>query len=65
MFEQKKLIDEPRSRFLQVKCKECENEQIVFGWATRVVNCDVCGKPITQPTGGKAKILGEVISVLG
>ncbi len=65
MFEQKKLIDEPRSRFLQVKCKECENEQIVFGWATSVVKCDVCGKPLTQPTGGKAKILGEILSTLG
>lgn len=64
MFEQKKLIPEPESRFLQVKCKECEHEQTVFGWATREVICDVCGKPLTKPTGGKAKILGEVISEL-
>lgn len=64
MFEQKKLIPEPESRFLLVKCKECEHEQTVFGCATREVNCEVCGKPLTKPTGGKAKILGEVISEL-
>jgi small subunit ribosomal protein S27e len=47
-----------------VKCKECENEQVVFAWASREVVCNVCGKPLTQPTGGKARILGEVVSVL-
>jgi len=61
----KGVIPEPRSRFLLVKCKECENEQVVFGWATRVVHCEVCGKPLSKPTGGKARILGEVVSVLG
>lgn len=60
----KKAIAEPQSRFLQLKCKECEHEQIIFGWATRKVTCDVCGKPLTAPTGGKAKILGEVIQEL-
>ena len=64
MFKEKKLIAEPRSRFLLVKCKECEHEQVVFGLATRVVVCDVCGKQLTKPTGGKAHILGEIISEL-
>lgn len=64
MFQEKKLIAEPPSRFVTVKCKECENEQVVFAWATREVVCNVCGKPLTQPTGGKARILGEVVSVL-
>ncbi|MFX1319601.1 MAG: 30S ribosomal protein S27e [Promethearchaeota archaeon] len=64
MTRKKKAIDEPRSRFLLVKCKECDNEQTVFGRATQKVVCNVCGKPLTQPTGGKAQILGEVIQEL-
>ena len=64
MPKSKKSIPEPRTRFLLVKCNECEHEQIVFGWATREVQCDVCGKPLTAPTGGKAKILGEIIEQL-
>ncbi|MFW9983498.1 MAG: 30S ribosomal protein S27e [Candidatus Odinarchaeota archaeon] len=61
----KKTIPEPKSRFLLVKCKECEHEQTVFGWATRSVVCDVCGKPLTEPRGGKARIIGEVLQELG
>ncbi|MFW9985257.1 MAG: 30S ribosomal protein S27e [Candidatus Odinarchaeota archaeon] len=57
-------MSEPRSRFLLVKCKECEHEQIVFGSATQKVACEVCGKPLTEPAGGKAKILGEVLQEL-
>ncbi|MFW9935500.1 MAG: 30S ribosomal protein S27e [Candidatus Thorarchaeota archaeon] len=64
MTKKKKTIDEPRSRFLLVKCKECDHEQTVFGRATQKVVCDVCGKPLTKPTGGKAQIIGEVIQEL-
>lgn len=60
----KKAIPEPKSRFLLVKCKECEHEQTVFGWATRKVVCDVCGKPLTEPRGGKAHVIGEVLQEL-
>ncbi len=60
----KKTIPEPKSRFLLVKCKECEHEQTVFGRATRKVVCDVCGKPLTEPSGGKARIIGEVLQEL-
>ncbi|MFX1562217.1 MAG: 30S ribosomal protein S27e [Promethearchaeota archaeon] len=65
MFKQKNQIPEPKSRFLLVKCKECEHEQVVFGNATRAVVCEACGKALTEPTGGKARILGEILSVLG
>lgn len=64
MSKKKKQIPEPKSRFILVKCKECDHEQTVFGWATRTVVCDVCGKKLTEPTGGKARILGEVIQIL-
>ena len=61
----KGVIPEPTSRFYVVKCPECDNDtQIVFGWSTLVVKCDVCGKPLLEPTGGKARILGEIVSEL-
>jgi len=61
----KDLIPQPRSRFLKVKCTECGNIQIVFSHSTSIVRCKVCNKQLTEPTGGKAKIFGEIIEVLG
>ncbi|RLG13896.1 30S ribosomal protein S27e [Candidatus Pacearchaeota archaeon] len=49
-----------RSKFLKVRC-ECGNEQIIFNKATLKVKCLKCNKLIAEPTGGKAKILAEVI----
>lgn len=64
MSDWEKLIPKPRSKFLRVKCPECGNEQIVFDHATTVVRCHVCGAALTQPTGGKAIIKGEIVEVL-
>ena len=52
------------TKFLKVKCTSCNNEQIVFDSAKIVVKCDVCSEDLTQPRGGKAKILGEILEVL-
>lgn len=51
------------SKFIKVKCKKCNNEQVIFSRATSEVKCLVCGEVLAKPTGGKAKILGEVIEV--
>ena len=59
-----KLIPAPRSRFLRVKCLNCGNEQIIFGCASTDVLCLVCGKTLTQSTGGKANILTKILEVL-
>ncbi|MEM0188296.1 MAG: 30S ribosomal protein S27e [Saccharolobus sp.] len=59
------LIPEPRSRFLRVKCSNCGNEQTVFDRASFPVRCLSCGSQLIYPTGGKAKILGEVVRILG
>ncbi len=59
------LVPQPRSRFLLVKCPECGNEQVVFSHATYPVRCLVCGYQLVEPTGGKAKIKGQIIRVLG
>jgi small subunit ribosomal protein S27e len=50
-----------RSRFIKVKCPDCENEQIVFEMASTVVDCVVCGKVLAEPAGGKAQIKAEIL----
>lgn len=65
MKKNKVLIPIPRSRFLRVKCPSCGNEQMVFDHATFPVKCFVCSSLLAVPTGGKAKVLGEIVRVLG
>ena len=50
------IVQQPRSRFMRVKCLDCEHEQLVFSHATTVVECQSCGKVIGKPTGGKTKL---------
>jgi len=64
MSEWEGLIPRPRSVFLRVKCSDCGNEQIVFSHATNVVHCNVCGATLAEPSGGKAKVKGEIVAVL-
>ena len=64
MSEWNKLIPKPRSIFLRVKCQKCGNEQLIFGSPVNKVTCNVCGETLAEPTGGKAKIKGEVVGVL-
>jgi len=64
MAEWEKLIPKPRSSFLKVKCPKCGNEQLVYSHAVNHVNCNVCGTELVEPSGGKAKIKGEIVAVL-
>ena len=59
-----RLYRENRSKFLRVKCPDCENEQTIFGKASTHVKCIVCGRELAVPTGGKATIKAEIISEL-
>jgi small subunit ribosomal protein S27e len=52
------------SKFIKVRCAKCKNEQIIYGNASQVVKCLVCGKELAYPTGGKSKISGRVLEVL-
>lgn len=63
MSDWEELIPRPRSSFVRVKCLKCGNEQIVFSSAVNKVNCNVCGTLLAQPSGGKAKIKGEIVAV--
>jgi small subunit ribosomal protein S27e len=55
---------EPKSRFLKVKCTDCENEQVIFGCASNAVTCLVCGRTLAEPSGGKAIVKTQIIEVL-
>ena len=58
------IVATPKSRFLRVKCADCENEQVIFGNASTVVTCIICGRTIAEPTGGRSKILTPILEVL-
>ncbi|MCK5627937.1 30S ribosomal protein S27e [Candidatus Bathyarchaeota archaeon] len=64
MTEWNKLIPKPRSSFLRVRCLKCGNEQLIFGNAVNKVHCNTCGTELAEPSGGRAKIKGEILSVL-
>lgn len=55
---------ETRSRFYRVKCNDCESEQIIFGCASTVVKCLVCGRTLAEPTGGKVLIKTKILEKL-
>jgi small subunit ribosomal protein S27e len=55
-------VRENRSRFVKVKCPDCENEQMVFEKASTVVKCVVCGRDLATPTGGKASLKAEIVT---
>ncbi len=64
MSEWNKLIPKPRSVFLRVKCQKCGNEQLIFSNVVNKISCNVCAEILAEPTGGRAKINGEVLTVL-
>jgi len=51
----------PKSRFIRVKCRDCDNVQTVFDRASSKVVCQVCGSTMVLPRGGKAEIHGEIL----
>jgi small subunit ribosomal protein S27e len=52
----REIVKQPKSRFLKVKCLDCEHEQIIFGHASVEITCLKCGKTLAKPSGGKAKL---------
>ena len=54
------LIPEPSSKFQKVKCKECDEENIIYSHATSGVTCKSCGNVIAESSGAVATIHGEI-----
>lgn len=57
-------MKKPDSKFIKVRCKDCENEQVLFNKASTVVSCHICGSKLAVPKGGKAEIKSEVLEVI-
>ncbi len=57
-------MKKPNSKFIKVRCKDCENEQVLFNKASSEVSCHICGSKLAIPSGGKAKIKGEILEVI-
>ncbi len=54
-----------KSKFVRVKCNDCENEQVIFNKARSIVKCLICGRTLAEPRGGKSKIKTQILEVLG
>ena len=48
-------------KFSKVRCIKCKNEQVIFIKAASTVKCLVCEEVLAESTGGKAKIVAEVL----
>ncbi|MFB6310216.1 MAG: 30S ribosomal protein S27e [Salinirussus sp.] len=51
--------------FIRVTCGECDAEQVVYEKAATPVECSECGASLVTPAGGKARIAGETVEVVG
>jgi small subunit ribosomal protein S27e len=60
----RELVPTPKSRFLQVRCPECGNLQVIFSHASTQVKCLVCGRVLAYPTGGKARVEARVLKTI-
>ena len=54
----------PNSKFIKVRCKDCENEQVLFNKSSSVVSCHICGSKLALPKGGKAEVRGEILETI-
>ncbi len=57
-------MQETNSKFIKIRCPKCKNEQIMFGKASTIILCLVCGKELAEPTSGKARVKARVLEVL-
>ncbi|MDO9536734.1 MAG: 30S ribosomal protein S27e [Thermoplasmata archaeon] len=59
-----KATDVKEAKFVEVKCPDCENKQILFVKSATRVPCQACGSTLATPTGGKCAIKGEIVGVV-
>jgi len=51
-------IPAPSSRFYNIECTDCNEQQVVYSHATTRVFCSQCGSPIASSSGSKARFVG-------
>ncbi len=49
------------SVFIKIKCEKCKNEQVIFNKTATVIHCLVCNELLAEPTGGKARVIAQVL----
>lgn len=54
------IIPKPKSKFLKIKCPDCQNEQTVFNKPSTIVRCLVCDATLITSKGGKGEIKKDV-----
>lgn len=54
-------IPTTRSKFINIKCQDCGNEQIAFDRPATHVKCNVCGATLVTPAGGKGQVRGQLL----
>ncbi|MCK5309453.1 MAG: 30S ribosomal protein S27e [Thermoplasmata archaeon] len=59
-----KTTEIANAKFVEVKCPDCSNKQIMFVKAATRVSCQACGSTLATPSGGKAAIKGEIVEVV-
>lgn len=59
----KDIVTAPSSRFVQVSCKKCKNEMVIFNKPATQVKCK-CGEDIAKPTGGEALLNAKLLQKL-
>ncbi len=57
-------MKESEAKFIKIRCPKCKNEQILYGKASTLVLCLVCGKELAEPVGGKSRVKARVLEVL-
>ncbi len=56
-----KELPKPSSAYIRVKCRDCGAEALIYSHAGSVIKCKICGAVLAEPTGGKVRILGEIV----
>jgi small subunit ribosomal protein S27e len=59
-----KTSETKEAKFVEVKCPDCNNKQILFVKCATKVQCQACGSTLATPTGGKAIVKGEIVEVV-
>jgi small subunit ribosomal protein S27e len=54
-------FSDSRGRFVEIRCEDCGNTQVIFSKPSTVIRCLVCNTELATPTGGVAKFLGTVL----
>lgn len=59
-----KLVPGPVTKYVKVRCPDCNSEQVTFTRVSVRVNCQVCGSTLAEPTGGLTRFKGEIAAEL-